>query len=485
MKRCTSTTIMSGLLLCMMLLATAALKAQEKMPITTSSDEARELFIEGRDLYENFKVPQSIPYFKKAVQLDPTFALAHLYLSNEQTGGADADKHFKKALELSGQVSKSEKYQIQYFKAYREGNRPKMKEHLDALLSEYPDDERTHYWMSLFWFEQDELDKAAEYLKQAVDLNADFAPAHNQLGYCQMQLGKMDQAEASFKRYMKLLPEDAAPRDSYAEFLLNQGRFDESIKYYKEALKIDPELHFSHKGLGDNYLFKEDYEMARNHYRQSHKLAPNSYYRFNSLLLEATVHLHEDNLDEATQVMDRYIELARQEDLPQYNIYGLGYKGYMLTEMGKGQEGLRYYRQAIDMIETANLEEPMRKNLRPYGQVWEFYALTGNGDMQEAETKQEDCEHALVNCKNPDIIKLYHTACGIKELKKGNYEEALTYFKDTWENNPVVYYYTGLALEKSGQKEEAQKWYQKVANHYENSLELAVTRNRALAGLKE
>ena len=469
----------------MILLATVALKAQEKIPITTSSEEAREQFIKGRDLYENFKVSQSIPYFKKAVELDPSFAMAHFYLSSEATGGEDAGKHFNKALELSGQVSKGENHQIHYYKAYREGNRPKMKEHLDALLSEYPDDERTHYWMSLFWFEQDELDKAAEYLKQAVDLNADFAPAHNQLGYCQMQLGKMDQAEASFKRYMKLLPEDAAPRDSYAEFLLNQGRFDESIKHYKEALKIDPKLHYSHKGLGDNFLFKGDYGMAREHYRQSHKVAPDNYSKFNALLLEATVYLHEDNLDEAIQVMNRYIELAKEKDLPRYHIYGLGHKGYIFTEMGKGREGLKYYRQAINMIETADLDEPVRENLRPYGQVWEFYALTGNGNMQEAETKQEDCEHLLANCKKPDLVKMYHAACGIKELKKGNYQEALTYFENSWKNHPVVYYYTGRALEKDGKKEEARKWYHKVARHYKNSLELAVTRNRALAGLKE
>ena len=40
---------MLGATLCLVLLATTALNAQQKMPITTSSEEARELFIEGRD----------------------------------------------------------------------------------------------------------------------------------------------------------------------------------------------------------------------------------------------------------------------------------------------------------------------------------------------------------------------------------------------------------------------------------------------------
>ena len=62
---------MSGAVLCILLLAPAALNAQEKMPITTSSEEARELFIEGRDQAEKLNISKSIDLLDRAIELDP------------------------------------------------------------------------------------------------------------------------------------------------------------------------------------------------------------------------------------------------------------------------------------------------------------------------------------------------------------------------------------------------------------------------------
>ena len=49
-----------------------------KIPVTTSSEEARKAFLAGRDLSEKLRITDSIAHYDKAISLDPNFALAEL-----------------------------------------------------------------------------------------------------------------------------------------------------------------------------------------------------------------------------------------------------------------------------------------------------------------------------------------------------------------------------------------------------------------------
>jgi hypothetical protein len=65
------------------LLLPFAVRADEPkgtIPITTSSAEARNLYLQGRDLAEKLHGTHAL--FAKAVAKDPDFALAHLQLAN-------------------------------------------------------------------------------------------------------------------------------------------------------------------------------------------------------------------------------------------------------------------------------------------------------------------------------------------------------------------------------------------------------------------
>src|SRR5262245_29256208 len=53
-----------------------------KVPITTASPEARELYIQGRDLAEKLRATDSHGVIEKAVAKDANFAMGHLALAN-------------------------------------------------------------------------------------------------------------------------------------------------------------------------------------------------------------------------------------------------------------------------------------------------------------------------------------------------------------------------------------------------------------------
>ena len=55
-----------------------------KIPVTTKSAEARAAYLEGRDLLEKLRGTDARAHFKRAAELDPSFAMALLQLSFTQ-----------------------------------------------------------------------------------------------------------------------------------------------------------------------------------------------------------------------------------------------------------------------------------------------------------------------------------------------------------------------------------------------------------------
>ena len=62
--------------------SSATVSKDGKIPITTSSEEARKEYLAGRDLQEKLRITDSIAHFDKALTLDPNFALAELNRAN-------------------------------------------------------------------------------------------------------------------------------------------------------------------------------------------------------------------------------------------------------------------------------------------------------------------------------------------------------------------------------------------------------------------
>src|SRR5262249_27729107 len=83
-----------------------------KIPITTSSAEAKSEFLQGRDLAEKLRVTDSIQHYEKAVSLDPSFATAELNLATSAPTGREFFDHLNKAVSLADKASNGERLLI-------------------------------------------------------------------------------------------------------------------------------------------------------------------------------------------------------------------------------------------------------------------------------------------------------------------------------------------------------------------------------------
>ncbi len=76
---------------------------------------------------------------------------------------------------------------------------------------------------------------ALEEAQRAVQIDANFAPAHSLLGLISMDLGDRREAEASFGRALRLDPDNSNILNNYGWFLCQSGRERESVEYFQRA----------------------------------------------------------------------------------------------------------------------------------------------------------------------------------------------------------------------------------------------------------
>src|SRR5438445_732472 len=91
-----------SLLLISCLLAAAVAKdarsSRTGIQITTKSAQARALFEEGLAKYQTLHLQAGLATWRKAVQADPQFALAHIFLANFSDDPAEQVAEREKAL---------------------------------------------------------------------------------------------------------------------------------------------------------------------------------------------------------------------------------------------------------------------------------------------------------------------------------------------------------------------------------------------------
>ena len=153
------------------------------VPITTSSSEARSLYLQARDLNERLKATEANQVAMKAVQKDPNFATAWLLVA--QTAGTakgffDAQA---KAVALKDKTSEGERLFIVANEAGVQGRPAEQRQALQQLVEKFPGDPRTHAALGLYYFGTQDWDGAIRELSKSAQLDPKYTTPYNQLGY--------------------------------------------------------------------------------------------------------------------------------------------------------------------------------------------------------------------------------------------------------------------------------------------------------------
>jgi tetratricopeptide (TPR) repeat protein len=441
-----------------------------KIAVTTSSEDARKEYLQGRDLQEKLQIQDSIQHFDKAISLDANFALAELNRAQVSPTGKEFFDHLKKAAALADKASNGEKLLILGAEAGANGNAAKQKELLEQLVAAFPNDERAHFNLGGYYFGQQDFTRAIEQYKKATELAPTYSTAFNILGYAYRQNDDNANAELAFKKYTELIPNDPNPYDSLAELYLKMGRFDESIVQYRKALAIDPNFINSHQGIAAALMYQGKPDDAAAELQKITDKARSDAERRTALFALTVVEVDRGKLDAALAEVDKQYALGEKTNDVAGMTGDLQLKGNILLEMGKPDDAKAAYERLLKMTDESSLSQEIKDN----ASLFHHYNLTrvaiAKKDMAIAKTEAEAYRKGTETLKNPFQTKLAHELLGMIALEAKDYDAALAELQQANQQNPYDLYRECQAYQGKGDMGKAKELCAKAASF--NSLPL-------------
>jgi tetratricopeptide (TPR) repeat protein len=263
--------------------------------IASKSVEARENLEMALEQYENAGFDEAIMHAQRATEKDPNFALAYAVWSFVARRTVPAPEALQKAKTLKTRCAGDECLLVQFLTGAQEANVIPAIAAMNDLLARRPKDKHVLYLAGEWLFFQQDFERAAKLWSASLDVDPNFPPALNMLGYSYVEALEPDPQKAVgyLRRYADVLPDQPNPQDSLGEVLRMAGDDSGSLAHYAEALRIAPTYVTSQYGRGDTYTMMGNYGSARSEYEKALKMANNPEDKLHIEFQSALVHFWE------------------------------------------------------------------------------------------------------------------------------------------------------------------------------------------------
>jgi tetratricopeptide (TPR) repeat protein len=451
-----------------------------KVPITTSSTKALKVFLEGRELQDNLRLSEAHGRYLRAAEFDPDFARAHLGLAQTALSNDEVLHSIKRAIELADKVSPGEAHMIRVAEANVNGRPEIARQHLEALVAAFPDDERVHFMVGSFHFGRKEWQEAIGSYKRALAIDPEFAPPYNQLGYALRNLGDFDGAAQAFKRYTELIPDEPNPYDSYAELLMKTGKFQDSIAQYEKALEVNPNFTASYVGMAYDWMFLGEFEKARSALTRALFIAPNDAERRQMLLWIASSYAHEGNLERAFVELDKRVEISRKgQDL--LTVAGdLYLQGRVLAEYRRADEARAKFDEGLAAAESGWATPEVKENFRRAYIAGLARVALARGDLDTAAAEAGRYFQAVQRDQIPGQLRQARELLGLVALARSDWDTAIAELSRADLTEPYALYQLGRAYLGKGDRVQGLATLQRAADFNGLAFSYAFVRRPAL-----
>ncbi len=303
--------------------------------------KSRDAYLQGKYAWGSRRDPQSgINFFKKAIDLDPSYAQAYAGLAS--------------AITVVGQVPND---------GMLPGDaKPKAREAAQRALKLDPRLAEAHavlgnVAMSYDW----DLATAERELKTAIDLNPSNPTAHQWYSYVLILQGRTEEALAESGHMLELEPATPLFHAVREEILCYAHKYDEAIEEGLSSIKVTPEFYPLYYWLGYAYREKKMYPDAIATFTHARQISDRPY------LIMAYGHTQAlaGNAAEARKALRTLEQLQRTRFVPDM------YLAAIHVGLGEKDEAFRLldsaYRQRIDRLVYLKVEplaDPLRSDPR-------------------------------------------------------------------------------------------------------------------------
>ena len=261
----------------------------------TRNIDAYHAYLKGRYFWNKRNkeaLERAAGYFREALEKDPDYAPAYAGL---------ADTHA--VLALFEFVAPREAY-------------PEAKKMVEKALAIDDDLAEAHTSLALirFQYDWDWAGSEREFLK-AIELNANYAPAHHFYADMLKAQGRFDEALEQIRLAQELDPLSLAISTGVGHVLYLSKRYDDSIRQYAKTVELDPNFMQTHLWFGRPYLQKGMYSEAISELQKAVSLSGESTV---ALAMLGHALASAGKKTEADQVMRKLVERSTTTYVPSY-----------------------------------------------------------------------------------------------------------------------------------------------------------------------
>jgi serine/threonine protein kinase/tetratricopeptide (TPR) repeat protein len=439
--------------------------------VTTASVEAYREYAEGIRLHERYREEEAVPHFKKAIELDPGFAmaLAKLGITMSNLGlDEEADGYAERALEHVDRLTERERFYIEgWYYSRKPETLGKAIASYRKAIELYPDHGSARHNLGNLLFGIERYDEAIEQLEELRRRGMLFPATYEELATAYKAIDDLARARKVLTDYSSKNPDDWNTVLGLAQIDIETGDIDEGERALDraEALGATPTRLLPIRWEAD---------VLRREWKRSQETADAllksdaSREKFLGGRLAATTALYHGRYRAVLEGIDRFVAGA---DRQSYRRNPLLLKAQVLLEVSD-YEGAK--RTALEIAGDQDASGISRE-----AQIIAAIAASHLGEQDEANELARKYRGTVDPALGPAPERLYHFLEGELDMTRGRFEDAVTQLNDAESMLPprgsegihtLIWYSLATAHRAAGNASEAKNWYQRILDSTEERL---------------
>ncbi len=407
--------------------------------VTTDSPEAYRAYVEGISLAHKLYMKDAISAFRKAIELDTSFAMAYYNLAIALDDPVESVAYLRKAVVLADNTTERERLLILALNYSYQGKIKEASEIYRQVIEKYPHEIDAYNNLALM----SSLD--INILLRGLQANPSAKLLWNQLAIIYALNNQKQKALYAIKENIKLSPAEPNPYDTEGEIYGMFMEYDSSAFFYKKALEFRKDFWNDAVKLANYNVLKGKYEEARKYFNMAGDLA----------LTYPSINIHRGLLNSEIERLKKVLITNNQVWPQSCSRAILIHLYYETKQFGK-------------MLQLAKESTVRWKKIFPndhYGRQLLAWALVKNGRSSEA---QKIIEGMLKNKEGFRRIRVYGlNASATLSYEKGLYGPAVKRFEETFSefkpnHEPNLFY--AVCLLKTGRTREAVEELDRMKN---------------------
>ncbi len=211
--------------------------------ITTSSIEAYRYYAEAINFHERGLWAQAAPLLEKAIEIDPTFAMAFAKLAvvSNNLGLAIGNDYARRALDLSSRLTTRERYYIEgYYYGLRPETRQRSIEAYQQGLARHPEHHASRHNLGLHLILLERFAEGVEQYEELVRRGTSNPTSYENLTIGLISSNDVRRARDLADEFVRRYPDSAAGHRFHGSTFIADGRLDEANAAYAKTVALAP-----------------------------------------------------------------------------------------------------------------------------------------------------------------------------------------------------------------------------------------------------